>query len=53
MFQPALNNFLELNPSKESSGSRLNSSDDESQTIVSHLFKKTQETSFEEDLKLP
>ncbi len=52
MLQPALNNFLELNPGKKASGSCLKSSDDESETVVSHLFKNTEQTSFEEHLKL-
>lgn len=49
--QPALNDFLELKSGEFSSGSRLNSCDDEREAIVSHLLKSTKQTSFEEHLK--
>lgn len=52
MQQPSFNNFLELKSGEHSSGSRLNSCDDERETIISHLLKKTKQTSFEEHLKL-
>lgn len=47
---PSSNDLVVLNPHESTSTSGLQHGDDLGQTLISHLFQLTKQTSFEEDL---